>query len=326
LILAELLEYSEWSSINIKTEIPSWIKRENQRLVTQSQVPYDDNIELKRRRSKKHNKHHNEKAKSQSFNNSFQDKAIIEHKKKKESQNKRRKRERKEKKLIAKANSPYVSKNEKRKLRTINEEEEDSQNAKNIPTKNDEYFQCDNEMELQPSYGSSENDTPDYRPILKKRMTSPNKKLHPDLPSPRKSKSFGVEDGVEASVSMKKHLSFNLDPQTKPQPSFHRKKSSLKSKKKDYNDKQKHKRDSNFVPLRESQIDVSWLNPPSQKIAKNKDDFEVNSPSLPEINFSEPMMRKRGASHKTSSNLGSIANLDDDDDMDLDLDLDLDLE
>ena len=60
-------------------------------------------------------------------------------------------------------------------------------------------------------------------------------------------------------------------------------------------ERQKVNTRSSFIPLRESQVDVSWF---FAHLKKNQDDFDIRDETIHEFDFDQPSLRKRGYSEK----------------------------
>jgi len=134
-ILSELLEYNTFDTINIKRELPNWIRKKIRKNQTSTQ-PNDLNQHLI-------NSGNSENVQRYNLASTQQPLSKFGNNQKRESKNQKKKRERKEKKKEAKLerrlkNSPFISKNGKKKLRKIYEEEELDRFQKD---REDKYFQ-----------------------------------------------------------------------------------------------------------------------------------------------------------------------------------------
>ena len=299
LILAKLLEYNEWESINIAKEIPNYERRSARHVKSLTQVP-KDNLDFKHKVSKNKQKtkmYHNNKSASFSQKTHDKSKIALKHK---ESKRQRKKREQKEKKLKAKLDSPYAtSKNHNKKLRTIHEEEENEKKKSNF---NDEESYEDEDQYMEVSPHREENY---HKPILKKNITTPEEERQRKTELYHKSQSFTIGEAGDVDQIMKKQLSFNLDPQVEHENIVRK---SSRTILKEEKDKRQSIKNKDFIPLRDSQINTLWFQ--EKPVKNNKDDFNFESLRVPSIEFEQPRMKRRGASHKVSSSI-QVSSLDD---------------
>ena len=285
-ILADLLEYNTFDTINIKKEIPTWVRQEMKRQKVALENSYSDQHE--------HQRHKMQKSKISSFKNSSQSSF---HNDKKENKRNRKKRERKEKKMESKiSGSPsYISKNEKRRLRVIQEEKEDSNKHVNSPHKKEEYLK-------EGDYYFDDDADQQYNISL----SMPKKHNSQKSNEARKNESFIVENKNAIDPKMKKNLSFKIDSlnndyENNPITPLKTKKSKGKSKNKSRDSKKTNtKKKDSFIPLRDSQVDEFLFFAPTTQY--NKDDFNIKEPSKQDFNLDQPMMKKKGVSFNASIN------------------------
>jgi hypothetical protein len=297
LILAELLEYNEWDNIDIKKEIPHWLRKDAKALKCSTQTPYDSlNLKDKKHAQPQRKKGFNESNRGDSFKHPSENPSVTPDQiRYRESKRAKKRREKKIKKITAKndnTNSPFISKNAKKKLRPIQEEEEIERGKS--PEKVRHQFVEAQQME---DHGVEEV-TVGYKPILKKKFTgSDGVETDQDQEGLKKSQSFVIKDQQSIDPVMKKHLSFNFEPSK--HVGLH-KKSKTKSKTKEYQEKKKEKlkrdKKKDFIPLRDSQVnEFFFVNP---IVDKNKDDFVVDPSPYPEFELLEPDLRKKRFSVK----------------------------
>lgn len=233
------------------------------------------------------------KYKKQSFKDKSQGSFHADNKaggKKKRRDKRDKKRDTKTEKLSTE--SPYMSKNEKKKLRIIHEETEESKmtpsTIKNEASKREQYFDDKN------IYVEDFDETA-LQKIKDRKMNPPKKHKFNKYDHSSKSNSVTFEKPEEMEERMDKKLSFRVESDTIPIPEPVRKKSNTSKKSKSKEKRQQDNR-CEFIPLRDSQVTEYYFFAPAQRNC-NRDDFEVAEERKEELDFEQPRMRKKGLSY-----------------------------
>ena len=139
--------------------------------------------------------------------------------------------------------------------------------------------------------------------FINTRKNKSKKDKRKQLNKSMKSQSLLKNPEDQAEPPMKKRLSFNLQSPTIKDPENKRKRSKRSRGSKNSKDSKKEfieKRKTNFIPLRDSQVDDFLLFVPAQK--QNKDDFELAEPLKDELEFVQPAMKRKFMSHMPTKN------------------------